>query len=868
MVSREIKSRTLLPGVNLARITPPTVPPHLIIRENLLQEFDTPVPYAIFVVAPSGYGKTTLAAQWAARNPKNSIWYTASKSDSPKVSLFHFIESFRSLFPGFAPWAESLINVELDVKEIVTRMSNEVSALATPINFITDAAENLSAEHTEMMELWATNAPTNLRTITTRSSVPAPLYARAATLNSIKVINASDLKLSQVQVEDLAGHYNVDLHASDVTQIVELAQGWPTGINIALKGLQEGKKLSTNDSFHDVSSMDSRTLVRSAINSLNSIEKEFLTSMALFEEVRPEYVRAMMGDSSARNTLRRMGAEGVFISEIGIDQSSFQINPIIRDVIIEDLRGDSSKFRDLCRKSAAALEESGQSLFAIELYMEAGEREIAKSLINSNTHKMIYSNNGDVLRRWRKVVAASLGLEFSGEILVDAYAAMVSADLDSFKAKLEELTLVARGTSDEMKISGDVGVMNCRVLFSEGRLSECIALALTLPQLTYTQETFSAAKILTGLRFASWSATLLEDMDSLLALQEIAENLDYPRDNLPLIGVSAIQAAVALGDGRLKDARDLAIYSLKTSQEYGYSGLVSPFDVTYVLAEVSREYCQDQEALEYCASVIEVAKKHELHPWVVALMSKQALIYSHMGDSSQALIILRQIRDYLARPFLHHEIHRVVDEHELFIRAAVRDSERLEELLFRMPKTTTIIAFTVAVMVSKNASANSSYLNKLPTRTLREKLNYEVIAAQSKLDKPTEAKAHIHSAIQLAMSQGHRRIFLSQQAPFKNLLLDIASDHPSIYIEQLASAVRESLRGGKDAQGVGLVNPLTKRELDILRRLTTGLPITQIAASLHISNNTIKTHLKNVYKKLEVDSRESAVTKGRELLLF
>ena len=65
-----------------------------------------------------------------------------------------------------------------------------------------------------------------------------------------------------------------------------------------------------------------------------------------------------------------------------------------------------------------------------------------------------------------------------------------------------------------------------------------------------------------------------------------------------------------------------------------------------------------------------------------------------------------------------------------------------------------------------------------------------------------------------------------------------------------------------------MVNPLTKRELDILRRLTTGLPITQIAASLHISNNTIKTHLKNVYKKLEVDSRESAVTKGKELLLL
>jgi ATP/maltotriose-dependent transcriptional regulator MalT len=863
-----MKSRTLLPGVNLARITPPTVPPHLITREDLMKEFDTPFPYAIFIVAPSGYGKTTLVSQWVARNPKNSIWYTASKSDSPKVSLFHFIESFRDLFPNFAPWAESLINQEIDVEEVVTRMSNEIAALNQPINFITDAAENLSPEHIEMMELWATNIPTNLRTITTRTSVPAPIYARAAALNSIKVINAADLKLNSEQIGNLSTYYGVNLQVNNGANAIDLAQGWPTGVNIILKALQEGKNLTANNSFQTIPSMDSRALVRAAISSLNPTEREFLTSMALFEEVRPEFVRAMTSDSLARNTLRRMGAEGIFISEVGIDQSAFQINPIIREVIIEDLKGRGEKYRELCKASAAVLEENGQSLLAIELYMEADEKEIAESLINANTTKMIYSNNGDVLRRWRKVVAKSLGLEFSGEILVDAYAAMISADLDSFKAKVEELSLVARGTSDEKKIDGDIAVMNCRVLFSEGRLSECIQLALTLAQLTYTQETFAAAKILTGLRFASWSATLLEDMESLLQIQEVAENLDYPRDNLPLIGVSAIQAQVALGDGRLKDARDLAIYSLKTSQEHGYSGLVSPFDVTYVLAEVSREYCEDEQALQYCASIIEVAKKHELYPWVAAFMAKQALILSHMGKSSEALNTLRQIRDYLAHPFLNHEIHRVVDEHELFIRAAVRDSERLEELLFRMPKTTTVMAFTVAVMVLKSASANSGYLSKLPKQTLREKLNYEVISAQSKLDKPTEAKAHIHAAIHLATGHGHRRIFLSQQAPFKNLLLDIAADHPSIYIEQLATAVRESLKGSGNLQGVGMVNPLTKRELDILRRLTTGLPITQIAASLHISNNTIKTHLKNVYKKLEVDSRESAVTKGKELLLF
>ena len=62
--------------------------------------------------------------------------------------------------------------------------------------------------------------------------------------------------------------------------------------------------------------------------------------------------------------------------------------------------------------------------------------------------------------------------------------------------------------------------------------------------------------------------------------------------------------------------------------------------------------------------------------------------------------------------------------------------------------------------------------------------------------------------------------------------------------------------------------PLTKRELEILRRLGTNSPITKIATALHISNNTIKTHLKNVYRKLNVESRDEAVARGMELSLL
>jgi ATP/maltotriose-dependent transcriptional regulator MalT len=70
-----------------------------------------------------------------------------------------------------------------------------------------------------------------------------------------------------------------------------------------------------------------------------------------------------------------------------------------------------------------------------------------------------------------------------------------------------------------------------------------------------------------------------------------------------------------------------------------------------------------------------------------------------------------------------------------------------------------------------------------------------------------------------------------------------------------------------DEQG-SLGEKLTKRELEILKHLSTGVPISAISKKLHISQNTMKTHLRNLYRKLDVDGRHSAVDQARKLLMI
>ena len=95
--------------------------------------------------------------------------------------------------------------------------------------------------------------------------------------------------------------------------------------------------------------------------------------------------------------------------------------------------------------------------------------------------------------------------------------------------------------------------------------------------------------------------------------------------------------------------------------------------------------------------------------------------------------------------------------------------------------------------------------------------------------------------------------------------ISLAAEYPTLFHERLARAAGERLNAMMSFANPG-GNTLTRREADILRHLASGLPISQIAKNLSISKNTMKTHLRHLYRKLGASDRNDAVAKGRKLL--
>jgi len=169
--------------------------------------------------------------------------------------------------------------------------------------------------------------------------------------------------------------------------------------------------------------------------------------------------------------------------------------------------------------------------------------------------------------------------------------------------------------------------------------------------------------------------------------------------------------------------------------------------------------------------------------------------------------------------------------------------------------------------MSKNPESISSFIHLFPESNDQEKFRKELTMAVLNIENRPASIANLEKAIDLAIPNGYFRSFLNMPSQIKSYMLDIAAKNPTIYSEKIASAIRHQV--GLMAKSFATDHiPLTKRELDVLRRLGTNMPITKIAASMHISNNTIKTHLKNVYRKLKVESRDEAVARGKELSLL
>lgn len=485
-----------------------------------------------------------------------------------------------------------------------------------------------------------------------------------------------------------------------------------------------------------------------------------------------------------------------------------------------------------------------------------------------NLQQLLYQADLDLLKNWLPIICSAIKTGKLGETVLMGYGYYAVGDHDSLKSSLRSLEAQFPDEFRRELINFESNLLRIRYEFSYGNFAKIEEIYKNLP--TIEEYPFKRANDFhfSKHRACLTSAFYLQDKEKFeIHYEAIEKYLTQEFGTIEHLNANSFKSMRAFMDGNYILANEYALASLKVADELNVNGAYLPFESAYILADTYLEFGEVNKSREISDKYLNLALEFNQYPWITAFYAKSAIIKLQEANVNGALALLRKGREVIDNPLYNSTLSFPLDIHEIIIRLQMGDFERIYEILHRLPDVQTVRTFKLMLEFMKNPSMGKSLIESFPVKTDQDKLRRESFLVLLNLKNPPEAKKYLRNAIDIAVPNGYFRSFLSLPAEAQSLILDIASESPTVYLEKLSRAIlNQSSAAAKNS--MSSITPLTKRELDVLRRLGTNLPITKIAASLHISNNTIKTHLKNMYRKLNVDSRDEAVARGKELSLL
>ncbi|HZY08751.1 MAG TPA: LuxR C-terminal-related transcriptional regulator, partial [Ilumatobacteraceae bacterium] len=233
--------------------------------------------------------------------------------------------------------------------------------------------------------------------------------------------------------------------------------------------------------------------------------------------------------------------------------------------------------------------------------------------------------------------------------------------------------------------------------------------------------------------------------------------------------------------------------------------------------------------------------------------------------------LLLQARLLLSNP---DEGTRAVFAEEAVHQALRFDVARASELIDALDqdRVTTRVLRVRQLLTDGNRREATNQLELVPsTGTLRERVERNVLRALTFLEVDVDrANGALRDALELALPERLIRSIIDPGPDVHKLLMSCTpTSELQPFVHELIEASSRTPAPPRRVEGsVKLVESLTNREVTVLRYLCSRLTYEEIAAALYLSLNTLKTHVKAVYRKLEVVSRADAVTVGRSLRLI
>ena len=867
------------------------------------------------ISAPAGFGKSTLVSEWIASCERPATWLSLDENDNnPSRFLGYLIGALQSVSPNLgADILDALQSSQIPPTDpILTALLNEISVVADDFILVLDDYHLADAKSVDdALTFLIDYLPPQMHLVITTREDPSLPIPRLRARNQLTEIRAADLRFTPAETAEFLNQaMSLDLSAEEVTALETRTEGWIAGLQLAALSMRGQDDIH---GFIQAFAGDHRYIVDYLVEEVLQRQPEsirnFLLETSILDRLNGSLCDAVTNQTGSKSKLEQLQRGNLFLIPLDDKREWYRYHHLFADVLHMHLTAEQpNQVSTLHKRASEWYEQNNLTADAIRHALAGGDFERTAKLIERVLPVMRQSRQEPTLLGWLKTLPDELfhnhpvlNVHYIGILMQNGQFEGVESrlrDVEQWLGTPEETQtpLIYVDEEEFQRLPSSIAMYRAAIALAQGDTVNSIKYASKVLELAHEDDDFprGAASSLLGL--ASWTNGDLETAYRMFAEgMSYLQRVGYLSD---VIGGSITLADIRITQGHLHEAMSIYERGLQLATKQGTSALRGAADMHVGMSDIFREQNDFNIAEQHLLKSNELGELNGLpknsYRWRVAM----ARIQEAQGDWAGALRLFDEAEPLYVGDFSPN----VRPIHALKARVLIKQGELEKALAWARDQKLSIeedpnylrefeqitFARVLLAQFQRNHSTNllhdtTGLLERLlkaaekggRTGSVIEILILQSLAHQMQEDMPA-ALSSLERALKLAEPEGYVRMFVDEGAAMATLLLKAATSKimPD-YTAKLLSAFEAERRGLGEEQprlaapaSSSLIEPLSQRELDILRLFKTELSGPEIAQELVIALSTVRTHTKSIYSKLNVKSRRAAVRQAIELGLI
>lgn len=866
-------------------IPPPR--PNAIPRPRLIGRLNAGLHRKLTLVsAPAGFGKTTLISAWIGASGRQGAWLSLDDADNdPMRLLMHVIAALHAIDTSIGERVLSTLQYSPPTADsTLTLLINDIAALSHKFILVLDDYHALNSPPIDAaITFLIDHMPPNMHlVIATRKNPHLPL-ARLRARDQLTELRAADLRFNAVEVaEFLQQAAGLKLGMEAVNTLEQRTEGWIAGLQLAALSMQGQPDANRFiDGFAGNHPFVLDYLVQEVLQNQPAHVQAFMLNTSILERLCAPLCDALMDDPSmsGQEALDYLERANLFLIPLDDRREWYRYHHLFAEALRARLfRQQPDLAQSLHRAASGWYTQHGMPDDAIQHALAGHDFTHAADLLEREwSYLNITYFQSPRWLGWVKMLPDELVRGRFGLSVGYAWELLNIGEMDAAETRLEDAERWLQTQSDGAAFYGSAEFDSLQARLSSGRayhaqstgdFPKAIYHANRVLERAVETDYFTRANVVSMLGLSSWANG---DLDA--AYQFIADAMaNFHRAGNPSFGISPAFALAEIRrvQGRLHDAIGVFERSLQIVLDHGEPVLQGTADLYLGMSTICHEMGDEDNARLNSQRAEALGEQAGFPGWKLRLVLSQAHIQAGKGQFDTALSLLdtaerlhyssplpeiRPIPAQKARLWIKQgKLHQALawaDERGLAIDGELRYLSEYDYI--------TLVRLLMALEQYDDALQLSDRLlavahDRIASRI--ELLNLQALVHDTRGDTAA-AFVPLERALSLAADTGFYRIFLDEGASMRELLAKARGILPETIARLLALPSVQPL-----------IDPLSSRELEVLRLIAHGLSNQAIGDRLFLALSTVKGHVASIFSKLHVERRTEAVARARELGLL